>query len=79
MKRIKRLLAKRPKLVIAFAVAGVASFFTAGLDLARGHQTIGLANIVGLAFCAFVVIIGVKEMVRKKPPEVSSPSSHENP
>ena len=63
MKQIKNLLAKRPKLVIAFAVAGTASFFTAAFDLARGQQAIGLANIVGLAFCAFVVIIGGKELV----------------
>ena len=79
MKQIKNLLAKRPNLVIAFALAGMGASFAAGLDLARVHQPIGLANIVGVAFCAFVVILGIKEIVRKQPPEISSPSSEENP
>jgi hypothetical protein len=79
MKQLKNLLAKRPKLVTAFAVAGILSFIGAALYLARGHQVLGLANIVGLAFCAFIVITGVKELASKKLPEISSPSSEENP
>ena len=79
MKQIKNLLTKRPHLVIAFAVAGMGSSFAVGLGLARGLQTIGLANIVGTAFCAFVVITGVKELARKKPPEISAPSRQKNP
>jgi hypothetical protein len=63
MAKLKNLLAKKPSLVIAFALAGMGSSFAAGLDVARGHQTIGLANIVGVAFCTFVVIIGVKQIV----------------
>jgi hypothetical protein len=47
------------------SLAGIGAFFVAGLDVARGLQTIGLANIVGMAFCALVVIIGVKEIVSR--------------
>ena len=66
MERLKSYLAKKPGIVIAFGLAGLGSSFSAGLNFAHGNDGILLANIVGLSFCAFILILGVRELTTRK-------------
>ena len=63
MARLKIYLAKKPGVVIAFALAGFLSSFSAGLDLAHGDNAMLLSNIVGLSICTLIVISGVRKSV----------------
>lgn len=66
MGRLKGYLAKKPGIVIAFGLAGLLSSFSAGLNLAHGNEEMVLANIVGLSICAFILILGVRELATRK-------------
>jgi hypothetical protein len=66
MVKIKRYLAKKPGVVIAFALAGLLASFSAGLDLARGNVALLLSNIAGVCISALFVTCGVKEIVARK-------------
>jgi len=66
MAKLKSYLAKNPGVVIAFALAGFLSSFSAGLDLAHGDDAMAVMNTVGLIVCALMLISGVREIAAKK-------------